>query len=58
VIDVCGAGDTFLAALCVGYLETQDIARAIDFAQRASEITIRHVGVYAPTREEIDEIRR
>jgi D-glycero-beta-D-manno-heptose-7-phosphate kinase len=58
VIDVCGAGDTFLAALCVGYLETQDIARAIDFAQRASEVTIKHVGVYAPTREEIDEIRR
>ena len=58
VIDVCGAGDTFLAALCVGYLETQDIAQAMDFAQRASEVTIKHVGVYAPTREEIDETRR
>ena len=54
--DVCGAGDTFLAALTVRYLETLDIKSAINFAIKAAGITIKHTGVYAPTRGEIDEI--
>lgn len=53
VVDVCGAGDTFLAALTYGYLQTQDMPRAIGFAMRASAITVQHNGVYAPTIEEI-----
>jgi len=51
--DVCGAGDTFLAALTYAYLETNSIERAIPFAIQASSITIQHIGVYAPTLEEI-----
>ena len=58
VTDVCGAGDTFLAALAVRYLETTDIQEAIQFAIAASSVTVKHWGVYAPTREEIDEARR
>ena len=53
VSDVCGAGDTFLAALTYKYLETQDMNQAITFAIKASSITVQHVGVYAPTLEEI-----
>lgn len=53
VADVCGAGDTFLAALTYQYLVTQDIASAVQFAIKASSITVQHLGNYAPTLEEI-----
>lgn len=54
VTDVTGAGDTFLAALTFCYLQTQSIEDAIRFAIKASTITVQHVGVYAPTLEEIE----
>jgi D-beta-D-heptose 7-phosphate kinase/D-beta-D-heptose 1-phosphate adenosyltransferase len=53
VADVCGAGDTFLAALAYQYLQTNDIDSAIEFAIKASAITVQHIGVYAPKLEEI-----
>lgn len=53
VHDVCGAGDTFLAALVIGYLKDNCINKAIPFAMQAAAITIKHIGVYAPTLEEI-----
>jgi len=54
VTDLCGAGDTFLAALVYKHLETGDMATAIKFANRASGVTVKHVGVYAPRLEEIE----
>ena len=56
VFDVCGAGDTFLAALTVGYLETGNMFGAIRFAIRASTVTVQKNGVYAPTWDEINAI--
>lgn len=54
VADVTGAGDTFLAALCMEYLRSDgDMDCAIKFAIRASSVTVQHAGVYAPTLEEI-----
>ena len=54
VIDVCGAGDTFLAALAYEYLNTDgNMEAAVEFAIRASAVTVQHIGVYAPTLEEI-----
>jgi D-beta-D-heptose 7-phosphate kinase/D-beta-D-heptose 1-phosphate adenosyltransferase len=53
VADVCGAGDTFLSALAYQYLNTNDMSRAIEFAIRASAITVQHLGNYTPTLEEI-----
>lgn len=53
VFDVCGAGDTFLAALTYKYLLDRHIVQAINFANRAASITIMHRGNYAPTIEEI-----
>jgi len=39
IIDVSGAGDSFMAALCVKYTETEDIEQAIEFANiKASEV--------------------
>jgi D-beta-D-heptose 7-phosphate kinase/D-beta-D-heptose 1-phosphate adenosyltransferase len=54
ITDVTGAGDTFLSALVYKHLETGDMATAITFANRASGVTIKHVGVYAPRLEEIE----
>ena len=53
VVDVTGAGDTFLSALTYQYLITDDIKLSVDFAIKASSITVKHLGVYAPTLEEI-----
>ena len=53
VVDVTGAGDTFLAALVYNYLHTKDIKKAMDFANQAAAVTVQHVGCYAPTMEEI-----
>lgn len=53
VSDVTGAGDTFLAALTYAFLTTLDIRASIPFAIQASAITVQHVGVYAPSLEEI-----
>lgn len=53
VVDVCGCGDTFLAALTYQFLMTSDIKESIIFANRASGITVQKQGNYAPTLKEI-----
>ena len=54
VSDVCGAGDTFLSALTYGYLQTNNIENAIEFANHAASITVQHLGVYAPTLKDME----
>ena len=54
VVDVTGAGDTFLAALCYKFLESNNIESAIKFANKAASITVQHFGCYAPTLREIN----
>ncbi len=51
--DVVGCGDTALAALVVGYIETQDLTKAMDFAGKASEVAASKTGVVAVKREEV-----
>jgi bifunctional ADP-heptose synthase (sugar kinase/adenylyltransferase) len=53
VMDVCGCGDTFMAALVAQYLFTKDIEKAIIFANVAAGITVQHRGNYAPSYDEI-----
>jgi bifunctional ADP-heptose synthase (sugar kinase/adenylyltransferase) len=53
VVDVTGAGDTFLSALTYQYLNTKNLDDSVRFAIRASSVTVKHMGVYAPTLEEI-----
>ena len=59
VFDVCGAGDTFLAALAVRYLQTQgDMRSSIVYANIAAGISVRHMGVYNVSLEEVEnEVR-
>ena len=56
VMDVCGCGDTFLSALSFRYLQTNSIEDAIMFANTAAGITAKHLGNYAPTLKEIENI--
>jgi bifunctional ADP-heptose synthase (sugar kinase/adenylyltransferase) len=53
VYDVCGAGDTFLAALAHSYITTNDIDISINYANKAASIAIQHMGVYVLTQEDI-----
>ena len=53
VSDVCGAGDTFLSALAYRYCLSKDIIDAMEFAVKASSITVQHLGNYAPALKEI-----
>ena len=45
VKDISGAGDTFIAGLVVKYLKTNDIEKAIDFAQECTKIVVQKHGV-------------
>jgi D-beta-D-heptose 7-phosphate kinase/D-beta-D-heptose 1-phosphate adenosyltransferase len=45
VKDVSGAGDTFLAGLVRGYLDTNNIEEAIKFAQKCTTIVVQKHGV-------------
>lgn len=56
ITDVCGAGDTFLSALAYQFVNSNDIVESIKFANKASSITVQHMGVYAPTLSEIREV--
>ena len=57
VFDVCGAGDTFFAALIIEYLNTKNILSSIIFANRCAAITVKKIGTAPVTREEVKEIR-
>ena len=55
VSDISGAGDTFIAGLVRGYLDTNSIYEAIKFAQKCANIVIQKNGVSIVTMEEINE---
>lgn len=55
VFDVCGAGDSFLAALSVKYIQTKSMPTAIKFANKCAGISVRHLGVYNVTKEDIEK---
>ena len=56
VFDVVGAGDTFLAALTYGYLNSGSMEDAIPFANKAAAIAVSHTGTYVLTKEDVDGI--
>lgn len=45
VVDICGAGDTFIAAFTKKYLETNDVSTSIIFANKAASVVIQKKGV-------------
>lgn len=59
VVDICGAGDTFFSALVANFLNNNSesaIHTAIEFANVAAAISVKHQGVYAPSYDEIEEL--
>ena len=52
-VDVCGAGDAFLAGLVYGYLT--DKANMIEYAIVNAGISVRHIGTYSPTLKELEK---
>lgn len=47
-IDVSGAGDTFLAAFTIKYLETRDVQQTISYANQLSSVVVSKKGVVTP----------
>ena len=43
--DLCGAGDTFVASLCVKYLKTRDIRQSMIFANECATKVVQAKGV-------------
>lgn len=56
VVDVCGAGDTFLAALAYQYLKSGTIESAIQFANDCAAISVQNQGVYCLTPADLASI--
>lgn len=56
VHDVCGAGDTYLAALVAAWVRWQNMTLAVGFALRASGIAVSHMGTYALSKEDVERL--
>tara|TARA_Y100000310_G_scaffold341616_1_gene441344 strand:- start:1997 stop:2746 length:750 start_codon:yes stop_codon:yes gene_type:complete len=56
IFDVCGAGDTFLAALAAANMLTQDMKRSIKFANYCGSVVVQKFGTYAIKQEDINDI--
>ena len=56
VHDVCGAGDVFLAALAVRWLETKDMVSAIKTANKCASLSVTKLGCYTITRKEYENL--
>ena len=56
VFDVCGAGDVFLAALVYGYLNYNDMIKAIEIANKCASFSVSKMGTYVLTEEDIHDL--
>jgi bifunctional ADP-heptose synthase (sugar kinase/adenylyltransferase) len=56
LIDACGCGDTFLAAFVYKHVQVGHPAASIEFAMAAAACTVKRLGVYAPTLDDIEEM--
>lgn len=45
VRDVCGAGDSFLAALCLNFLDSNNIFKSMDYANEAAAFAVSQKGI-------------
>ena len=57
IVDVVGAGDTFLAALVYFHLVYGTIKEAIPFANKAAAIAVQNFGTYVLTEEDVQDLR-
>ena len=57
IVDVVGAGDTFLSALVYFYLLYGRIEEAIPYANKAAAIAVQNFGTYVLTEEDVKDLR-
>ena len=57
VFDVCGAGDTFFAALISEFLKTKKIMPSIIFANKCASVTVQKNGCYSLSDKDLREVR-
>ena len=57
IVDVVGAGDTFLSALVYFYLLCGRIEEAIPYANRAAAIAVQNFGTYVLTENDVKDLR-
>ena len=57
IVDVVGAGDTFLSALVYFYLLCGTIEKAIPYANRAAAIAVQNFGTYVLTENDVKDLR-
>jgi D-beta-D-heptose 7-phosphate kinase/D-beta-D-heptose 1-phosphate adenosyltransferase len=53
VVDVCGAGDTFLAAFAYSTTKTRNLEQSLIFSNKCAAIACQHQGVYALQPEDV-----
>lgn len=53
VFDICGAGDTFLAAFVSAYLSGESILKSIEFANECASLAVTHLGCYVISLEDL-----
>ena len=56
VHDVCGAGDVFLSSLVARFLETMDMEKSINTANRCAAYSVTKHGTYAINRDEYENL--
>ena len=56
IVDVVGAGDTFLSALVYFYLLYGTIEKAIPYANRAAAIAVQNFGTYVLTENDVKDL--
>jgi bifunctional ADP-heptose synthase (sugar kinase/adenylyltransferase) len=56
VFDVCGAGDTFISALCSYYIFSKNMVDSIMFANRCAGFVVQKFGTYALKKKDLNEI--
>mgnify|MGYP006266272121 CR=1 FL=1 len=54
IVDVCGAGDTFLAVMAVFHANTDEMPFALIKANKFAAIACQHFGVYAITEKDVE----
>ena len=57
IVDVVGAGDTFLSALVYFYLLCGRIEEAIPYANKAAAIAVQNFGTYVLTEKDVQHLR-
>ncbi len=54
--DVCGAGDTVMAALAVGAIEGRGLSQSVLFAMHAAAYVVGRAGIVVPPRDAVDQL--